>query len=648
MYNAALFRVAVVFVLFIVASPSRAFDEITMQFDGIATRKMPDEGNLQVFLKVSGEERPEHTWNVTAANLLLLDGSPSATRLFNNLDGYKLDTKTSTLPMDILGNGPGKYRLLLSNDDLSPSAASYWTFDIDNKVCTLSTIVGTEPYTFIGRIKKYVPPVSTGLVVSLKDILVGSGAVGFILILIFILRDRAIKREMHAQLLRSALGDDDETGDYADLSDSDRFFEPKQTTTKLAIALPTLIQVGLGVLAVLLTLVLVRVDSQWLMSAPRNAIFRPVSLLMDLPLQYWISVSVAAPWQIICFPAVLTSSFICLLYPIRIPQKPRSRQWIGLGIAVMALFLGILAHTPVLAFTGLASCLLVLCRSAGYYQKQHLLIFAACLTLLCVPLPESILGQLRNSINITVSGDTSKVLVVTETFLGVLLGTLTALGTIRNHRRIHPKITHTNYVLVAFVTCLAIIITTARWQSASQRKNAAWMPSPPLAAYGYRVTEQPVIQGYLNQIGNPAATMYAFTKPKNPIFILTIVSGAHVDAFHDPTVCVTQRDYQFTRIMPSRRNVQVRRMLFTSATNPKNRMIMDYWEQDKKGRIETNAKMGRIRNIPARIIKGLKQLEAESATVINRLHTECWNDASLSTAEREMDLLSQNIQQNLK
>ena len=639
------------FVLFLVASPSRAFDEITVQFDGIATQKMADEGNLQVLLKVSGEEHPENIWKVTAVNLLVLDGSPSATRLFNNLDGYKLDDKTSTLPMDILGIAPGtsgKYQLYLSNDDFSPSAASKWTFDVQNKVCTLSTIVGTEPYTFIGRIKKYAPPASTGLVVSLRDILAGSGALGIILILIFILRDRAIKKQMHTELLRSALGDDDETSDYADLSDADGFFEPKQTTTKLAIALPILIQVSLGLLAVLLTLVLVRVDSQWLMSAPRNAIFRPVSLLMDLPLQYWISVSVAAPWQIICFPAVLTSSFICLLYPIKIPQKPRVRQWIGLGIAVMALFLGILAHTPVLAFTGLASCLLILCRSTGYYQKQHLLIFAVCITLLCVPLPESILGQLRSSINVTVTGDTSRVLVVTETLLGVLLGTLTALGTIRNHRRIHPKITHTNYVLVAFVACLGIIIATARWQSVSQRKNASWMPSPPLAAYGYRVTEQRVNTGYLNQIGNPAATMYAFTKPKNPIFILTIVSGAHLDAFHDPTVCVTQGDYQFTRIMPSRANGNVRRMLFTSVTKPKNRMIMDYWEQDKNGKIETNAKMGRIRNIPGRIIKGLKQLDAESATVINRLHTECQDDASLSTAEREMDQLSQNIQQHLK
>jgi hypothetical protein len=89
-------------------------------------------------------------------------------------------------------------------------------------------------------------------------------------------------------------------------------------------------------------------------------------------------------------------------------------------------------------------------------------------------------------------------------------------------------------------------------------------------------------------------------------------------------------------------------MIFRSTSAPQSRIIMDYWEQEQSGHIETMSKMGRVRNLPSRILKGVRQVMGGSPTVIVRLHAACTSDKACKAIEEKLDTFSGNIQQNLK
>jgi hypothetical protein len=174
------------------------------------------------------------------------------------------------------------------------------------------------------------------------------------------------------------------------------------------------------------------------------------------------------------------------------------------------------------------------------------------------------------------------------------------------------------------------------------------MPVPPLAIAGYLATEEPFGNQHREMIGNPRGSIYIYKLANAPEVALTIVSGAHLDAYHDPTVCMAEGDFTFARQLQSKGSAKVRRMLFRSTATPQKRIIMDYWEQEQSGHIETMSKMGRVRNLPSRILKGIRQVMGGSPTVIVRLDSTCTSDEACKAVEEKLDTFSENIQQNLK
>jgi hypothetical protein len=251
-------------------------------------------------------------------------------------------------------------------------------------------------------------------------------------------------------------------------------------------------------------------------------------------------------------------------------------------------------------------------------------------------------------LKVSASPATIKLLLIAEATFGVVLGLLMGIASMRRVYRPRAKANINDIVLIASIPLMAIVVGIATAQAKQVRAQASWIPLPPLAIAGYLATEQPFGTRYSEMIGNPKGSVYVYQLANAPEVALTIVSGAHLDAYHDPTVCMAQGDFTFAGQIPSKGNAKVRRMIFRSTSAPQSRIIMDYWEQEQSGHIETMSKMGRVRNLPSRILKGVRQVMGGSPTVIVRLHAACTSDNACKAIEEKLDTFSGNIQQNLK
>jgi hypothetical protein len=251
-------------------------------------------------------------------------------------------------------------------------------------------------------------------------------------------------------------------------------------------------------------------------------------------------------------------------------------------------------------------------------------------------------------LNVSATPATIKLLLIAEAALGVVLGILMGIASMRRIYKPRVRSNVNDIVLIAAIPVMALIVAIATTQAKQVRAQANWMPIPPLAIAGYLATEEPFGIQYREMIGNPKGSIYVYRLANAPEVALTIVSGAHLDAYHDPTVCMAQGDFTYVGKLDSKGRGKVRRMLFRSVTDTNRRIIMDYWEQEQNGHIETMSKMGRVRNLPSRILKGIRQVMGGSPTVIIRLHAPCATDKACAAVQEKLDIFNENIQQNIK
>lgn len=632
------------------AEPVRAF---AIKFDGVSSTGGKQTFPLTVVLTVTAEKKPSGALAVYSAEINFMDGSLEATRLFSAMNLYSLSKEKVPAVLDLSPNTQGKSGISLVMERLSSTTATRWDITVENGVATLESKIGDEKHTFIGKLLPYIPPVEQGTRIATRDILIVGGLLAVALVTLFIIRERMLAKRAMEQLKAVSMGGYD---DYLHLpvDDEDDFFvAPKQTPETLhgyeSLSLgQKALHIGLRVGVIALTLVLLRIDTPWLFNTPRDAIDRPISLIMDLPRGYWMSASVAAPWQILSFAALVSSVFTCLLMPPRLQDRVTVRTWLGFAIGSIILILGTIGHAPTVTFSALTLVLVLAARSSGHLHGKRLFPLSLLMVLLCIPLPESLLSSWHGMLNIAATPSTIKILLVAEALLGVVLGILMGIASMRRMYRPRAKASVSDVLLIAALPVMATVIFIATSQAKQVRAQASWMPIPPLAIARYRASEVPFGTQYREMIGNPKGNIYIYKQANAPEIALTIVSGAHLDAYHDPTVCMAQGDFTYVGQLPTAGVAKVRRMLFRSVASPERRIVMDYWEQEQSGHIETMSKMGRVRNLPSRILKGIRQVMGGSPTVIVRLHSTCTTDEACKSIQEQLDTFGQNIQQNLK
>lgn len=624
-----------------------------MKFDGVSSTGGKQTFPLTVVLTLTAEERPDKSLAVYSAEINFMDGSLEATRLFSAMNLYALSKDKVPAILNLTPGAKGRSGISLVMERISSTTATRWDFVVQNGVATLDSKIGDERHTFVGKMLTYKPSVEGGTQIGTKDILLFGGLLVVSLITLFIVHERVLAKQAMEQLRAVSLGGYD---DYRQLplDDEDTFFvAPKQTPEALhGYESLSLIQkishIGLRIGVICLTLVLLRIDTPWLFNSHRDAIDRPISLIMDLPRGYWMSASIAAPWQILSFAALVSSVFTCLLMPPRLQDKVSLKTWLGFAMGTIILLLGTIGHAPTITFSALTLILVLAARSSGHFHGKRLFPVSLVMVLLCIPLPESLLASWHALLKVSATPATIKLLLVAEATFGVILGILMGIASMRRQYKPRSKANINDILLIASIPVLATVFAIATTQAKQVRAQANWMPTPPLAIAGYLATEEPFGAQYREMIGNPKGNIYIYKQSNEPEIALTIVSGAHLDAYHDPTVCMAQGDFTYAGQLQTHGSAKVRRMLFRSAEAPQKRIIMDYWEQEQSGHIETMSKMGRVRNLPSRILKGIRQVMGGSPTVIIRLHSTCTTDKGCSAIQEQMDTFSENIQQNLK
>jgi len=632
------------------AEPLKAF---AVKFDGVSSSGGKQTFPLTVVLTLMAEQKPSGALAVYSAEINFMDGSLEATRLFSAMNLYSLSKEKVPVMLDISSGAKGRTVMSLVMDRLSSTTATRWDVVVNDGVATFDTKIGDERHTFVGKILPYAPPVEGGTRIATRDILIFGGLLAAALIALFVIRERLLAKQAMEQLRAVSMAGYD---DYLQMpiDDEDEFFVAAKQTPETLHGYESLslgqkvLYIALRIGVIGLTLLLIRIDTPWLFNSPRDAIDRPISLIMDLPRAYWMSASVAAPWQILSFAALISCVFTCLLMPPRLQEKATLRMWIGFALGAITLMAGTIGHAPTITFSALTLILVLTARSSGHLHGKRLFPISLVMVILCIPLPESLLASWHGMLNVSATPATIKLLLIAEAALGVVLGLLMGIASMRRVYKPRVRSNVNDIVLIAAIPVMAMIVAIATTQAKQVRAQANWMPVPPLAIAGYLATEEPFGIQYREMIGNPKGSIYVYRLANAPDVALTIVSGAHLDAYHDPTVCMAQGDFTYVGQLDSKGRGKVRRMLFRSVTDTNRRIIMDYWEQEQSGHIETMSKMGRVRNLPSRILKGLRQVMGGSPTVIIRLHAPCTTDKACAAVQDKLDTFSENIQQNIK
>jgi hypothetical protein len=288
----------------------------------------------------------------------------------------------------------------------------------------------------------------------------------------------------------------------------------------------------------------------------------------------------------------------------------------------------------------------------GLQSRIVWLLVCACVVL-SIPVPESILAAIQGRIGIPTPGGIGYVAIAIDLAIGGAL----ALWLGKHHRKREanagtPKVNNSGFPFdygALFAALLSIGVLTAGYiQHRQVQAQSTWMPIAPLQIGQYKTRLVDVDAEFLALVGKPKAKLYDYKSAGAANIVMTVVNGAHLDAYHDPTICMAQGDFVYKGQLATPPGLSVRRLEFASQSRPSHRLILDYWEQDKDGGIETAAKMGRLKHLPNRILKGLRQLSGTPPVVIIRAQVECDGRKACVRAENALSNISRNVQMGIR
>ena len=636
------------------ARMASAIDRFAIQFDGASTGTGNDAKPLTVVFELTGFATPQGVLTIYIGQLALVDAGSTVTELFGPLSQYALDASMSPGILDLSGATGQPSHLLFTMGRNSDTYATRWDLRMAGEKATLVGTAGKRTFTFVGRIKGYEPTGDASEELPLPILLIAGGIGLVALIALGWFWDIQAKKAAVEKLRRRALEG------YAaarQVSGFDASGRPIYLATDPRMIRQTrqnkIVGVILRVAFLASILLLLRVDAAWMRNEIREAFLRPMSLTMDVPISFWLTAAVVTPWQLIASTALLTALSQGFLRSTSIDQKTIIIALSGVLLGAAILFLGLMGHATTVGILGMSIVIASLLVSHLGLQRRAIWLSLSTAVLLSIPLPESILAAIQGRIGIPTSGKIGYVAIAIDMAIGVALAVW--LG--KHHRKREtaagaPAAAASGFPFdyaALFAALLSIgVLTSGSLQHRQVQAQSTWMPIAPLQIGQYKTRLVDVNAEFLALVGKPLAKLYEYKAPRNPNIVMTVVNGAHLDAYHDPTICMAQGDFVYRGQLSTPPGLSVRRLEFASQSRPSQRLILDYWEQDKDGGIETAAKMGRLKHLPNRILKGLRQLAGTPPVVIIRAQVECDGRKACAKAENALSNISRNVQMGIR
>ena len=636
------------------ARMASAIDRFAIQFDGASTGTGNDAKPLTVVFELTGFATPQGVLTIYIGQLALVDAGSTVTELFGPLSQYALDASMSPGILDLSGATGQPSHLLFTMGRNSDTYATRWDLRMAGEKATLVGTAGKRTFTFVGRIKGYEPTGDVSEELPLPILLIAGGIGLVALIALGWFWDIQAKKAAVEKLRRRALEG------YAaarQVSGFDASGRPIYLATDPRMIRQTrqnkIVGVILRVAFLASILLLLRVDAAWMRNEIREAFLRPMSLTMDVPISFWLTAAVVTPWQLIASTALLTALSQGFLRSTSIDQKTIIIALSGVLLGAAILFLGLMGHATTVGILGMSIVIASLLVSHLGLQRRAIWLSLSTAVLLSIPLPESILAAIQGRIGIPTSGKIGYVAIAIDMAIGVALAVW--LG--KHHRKREtaagaPAAAVSGFPFdyaALFAALLSIgVLTSGSLQHRQVQAQSTWMPIAPLQIGQYKTRLVDVNAEFLALVGKPLAKLYEYKAPRNPNIVMTVVNGAHLDAYHDPTICMAQGDFVYRGQLSTPPGLSVRRLEFASQSRPSQRLILDYWEQDKDGGIETAAKMGRLKHLPNRILKGLRQLAGTPPVVIIRAQVECDGRKACAKAENALSNISRNVQMGIR
>lgn len=213
-----------------------------------------------------------------------------------------------------------------------------------------------------------------------------------------------------------------------------------------------------------------------------------------------------------------------------------------------------------------------------------------------------------------------------------------------------------------FVRTLALISATALFGAfASYRFTYAgsWLPSIPDKIGYWEGFDSPVPDEVLRGLGNPPpkAVGRQYVSPFQERVFATFVTAGAFDNYHDPTICVPSNGFNltgrkvFTQDAPDGKDKgNVRAMIFKRSDSRYGevRILMYYWQQNRRGETATEARMGNYRDLSARLNTGFGAVVMGKQNVLVRVYTFLAPDDPKGVqAQRNVEEVSRALYQHL-
>ncbi|MGC4042217.1 MAG: exosortase-associated EpsI family protein [Armatimonas sp.] len=149
-----------------------------------------------------------------------------------------------------------------------------------------------------------------------------------------------------------------------------------------------------------------------------------------------------------------------------------------------------------------------------------------------------------------------------------------------------------------------------------------WLPRPPAQIGIWEAEEETIPPETLGLLGNPQALAFNYRSPFSERVQVSMVAAGPFENYHDPTVCVGEGAFRLTasKTIPldGPGSGKVRAMIFKHRAEPKIRIVMYYWQQNRNGSTDYEPRMGNYRDMAARFQTGFSVVARGQQTIILR------------------------------
>jgi len=179
----------------------------TFQFDFHGTdTSTASAGNLDATFQITGDKQGTNI-DVTAVEVLVIDGASSATNLFAALGMYQLKSGTSGLKFPVTGVTSRATSITITNGRDTNLPGNVWKLDLSGKTASLRTHGEAMDVIFKGALT---PKVISGQTEDSKTMYIVGGIIGAAIIGtgIYLLIENGKQKERHRKRRRSLMAKD--------------------------------------------------------------------------------------------------------------------------------------------------------------------------------------------------------------------------------------------------------------------------------------------------------------------------------------------------------------------------------------------------------------------------------------------------------